>query len=230
MDQNYKVYVFDLDGTLYDQPRLRLGMMMHLAGFYILHPLRIKELLLLQTFRKVKDNWDESVNSVAEEELAERDEKDNHANNSIDALDKTICRYIADKKNVSVELVTGVVYKWIYKDPLELLHKVRDVQLIERIALLRESGKKVIVWSDYPVDDKLRALECEVDAVYSSTDERIMELKPSPKALRLIMQEHSVDNKDIIMIGDRYEKDAKAAIAADVDYLILERNVQKRKY
>ena len=225
-----KAVIFDLDGTLYDQPRLRLGMMMHLVGFYILHPLRIKELLLLQTFRKVKDDWDESVNVVADEELSGNGDQDDYASNSIDALDKTICRYIADKKNVSVKLMTEVVYKWIYKDPLELLHKVRDVQLIERITQLRSNGKKVIVWSDYPVAEKLGALECEVDAVYSSTDEKIMELKPSPKALTIIMQEHSVDNKDIIMIGDRYEKDAKAAIAADIDYLILERNIRKRKY
>lgn len=203
---DYKLYVFDLDGTLYDQPRLRLMMALRLMGYYTLHPLSAGDLLILKHFRKVKDSW---TGSSSEDDI----------------IEKTAADLGKDPKRVS-----AIVRKWIYDSPLDIIRKTADRKLIAVIDRLRKDGRKVVILSDYPAADKLAALGVTVDASYGPEDERIDELKPSPKGLRIIMNDHPEDPGDIIMIGDRYEKDGMCAEAAGVDHLILPRHVNKRKF
>lgn len=216
----YKLYVFDLDGTLYDQPRLRMTMAKRLFGFYCLHPFKIKELFLLQEFRKVKDSWD---NDKALE-ISLSFEEDSR----IDSVDNKICEYIASKKRINKRVITEVVAKWIYENPLNAIYDSRDEKLIRIIELIRDNGHRAVILSDYPVVAKLEALKLIVDGAYSGTDSKIGELKPSPKGLKIIMEELNVDGSDVIMIGDRMEKDGLAALNAGVDYLILPRKIKAR--
>ena len=202
---DYKLYVFDLDGTLYDQPRLRMMMALRLMGYYALHPFSAYDLLILKHFRSVKDSWTDSS--------SERD----------------IINRTAEDLGKDPERVASIVRRWIYDSPLDVITKTADKKLISLIDRLRDNGKKVVVLSDYPTKDKLEALKVTVDGSYGPEDERIDELKPSPKGLRIIMEDLSVAPGDVIMIGDRYEKDGKSAEAAGVDHLILPRRVKKRK-
>lgn len=219
---DYQLYVFDLDGTLYDQPYLRMMMVVRLLKYYLVHPFNINELLLLQQFRSVKDKWD------AENESTCKDVDSCYISSGIDRLDYKICSYIARNRNINVAKVASVVKHWIYDDPIESLKIAKDEKLIEYIDSLRKNGKKVAILSDYPVEVKLSALDCKADAVYSSTDDRIMELKPSPKGLNVVLSDFDVEASKALMIGDRFEKDGMAAINANVDYLILPRKVAKR--
>ncbi len=204
-DRNgYSLYVFDLDGTLYDQPRLRFIMAARLALYYACHPFSAGDLLVLKHFRKVKDEWS---GSSSEDE---------------------IIRKVSDDFKTSFQRVDGIVKKWIYENPLSALAKTRDEKLIGWIDKLRQAGKKVVVLSDYPTADKLKALGVVVDAQYGPDDTRIDELKPSPKGLRVIMDDMKVSKDEILMIGDRMEKDGKAAESAGVDYMILDRHVSRR--
>ena len=100
----YGLYVFDLDGTLYDQPRLRLIMALRLMMFYILHPFSVRELFLLSYFRKVKDRYTD----FSEEELYQK---------------------VAEDKNSDEETVRKTVLKWIYEAPLSVLYRTRDDML-----------------------------------------------------------------------------------------------------
>ena len=120
--------------------------------------------------------------------------------------------------------------RWIYDNPLSVLPKVCDTQLAGWISELRKNGKTVVVLSDYPTKDKLEALGIEVDGQYGPDDDRINELKPSPKGLQVIMQDYGISPEDIIMIGDRSEKDGECAKGAGVDSLILVRRTAKRNY
>ena len=203
---DYKLYVFDLDGTLYDQPKLRLIMAMRLMLYYMRHPLSVKELIVLQHFRKVKDNW---TGSSSEEDIYEK---------------------VAKDKCIEPDKVAGIVKKWIYDNPLSALVKARDDKLAMWIDKLRQSGKKVVVLSDYPTKDKLDALGIKVDGQYGPDDTRIDELKPSPAGLRVIMQDYGVSCEDVIMFGDREEKDGMCADAAGIDRIILKRRLSKRNY
>ena len=203
---DYSLYVFDLDGTLYDQPKLRFMMATRLMGFYILHPFRAGELFILQHFRKVKDSW---TKSSSEDEIIEQ---------------------VAKDKKTDAAHVKSIVRRWIYDDPLEVIAKTKDTKLIEWIGLLRNSGKKVFILSDYPAEDKLGAMNVTVDGTYDPLDERIDELKPSPKGLSVIMQDTGLAPEEILMIGDRSEKDGMCAEACGVDSLILARKVNARDH
>lgn len=203
---DYELYVFDVDGTLYDQPRLRLMMAMRLAGYYLCHPFRIRELVILQHFRKVKDSW---TGGSAEEDI--------------------IARTASDMKTDN-EKVGAVVKKWIYDSPCDVIKKTADAKLIKLIKDLREKGRKVVVLSDYPAKDKLDVLGVSVDGVYDPDDERIDELKPSSKGLKVIMEDTGAKPCDILMIGDRMEKDGSCAEGVNADFLILPRRVGKRTY
>jgi len=217
---DYQIYIFDLDGTLYDQPRLRKTMVLRLLSYYACHPFSLKELFLLQEFRKVKDRW-----TIKTEDLGDETNSDS----GIGSVDYSICKHISEAKGISAEKITGIVKKWIYDNPVSALADARDDELVDIINRIRKSGKKVLVWSDYPVEDKLKALNVVTDHNYSSAEDIIGQLKPSAKGLEVIAQDFHADASSMIMIGDRMEKDGMAAKSFGCDYIILPRKIKNRK-
>ena len=203
MDFNkYDLYVFDVDGTLYYQNKLRLIMGKRLLMYYLLHPLKFKDLIIIKNFRSLREN----------------------AKDTNGLFDIT-----AKKCNVSVSRVNEVTKKWIYEDPIDALIASKDDTLLAIIDKLKANGKTVAIWSDYEADDKLKALQLSTDYVYTAEQERVGELKPSPKGLKLIMSDLRVAKDKTIMIGDRMVKDGEAAKKAGCDYLILSKSKKKRE-
>lgn len=187
--------MFDLDGTLYNQPRLRLIMATRLVRYYVCHPFKVKELVVLQDFRKTKDSWEGDSN------------------------ESLICKAVAEKHNIEKSYVTGIVQRWIYENPLSAVAATKNVKLLEWIDFLKKNKKTVVILSDYPTQDKLDALQVTCHGQYSTTSERIGELKPSPKGLLIIMEDFKKCPEDTLMIGDRDEKDGECAKSAGVDYI-----------
>ena len=203
MDFNkYDLYVFDVDGTLYYQNKLRLIMGKRLLMYYLLHPLKFKDLIIIKNFRSLREN----------------------AKDTNGLFDIT-----AKKCNVSVSRVNEVIKKWIYENPIDALIASKDDTLLAIIDKLKANGKTVAIWSDYEADDKLKALKLSTDYVYTAEQERVGELKPSPKGLNLIMSALNVPKDKTIMIGDRMVKDGEAAKKAGCDYLILSKSKKKRE-
>lgn len=203
MDFNkYDLYVFDVDGTLYYQNKLRLIMGKRLLMYYLLHPLKFKDLIIIKNFRSLREN----------------------AKDTNGLFDIT-----AKKCNVSVSRVNEVIKKWIYENPIDALIASKDDTLLAIIDKLKANGKTVAIWSDYEADDKLKALQLSIDYVYTAEQERVGELKPSQKGLNLIMSDLNVPKDKTIMIGDRMVKDGEAAKKAGCDYLILSKSKKKRE-
>ena len=203
MDFNkYDLYVFDVDGTLYYQNKLRLIMGKRLLMYYLFHPLKFKDLIIIKNFRSLREN----------------------AKDTNGLFDIT-----AKKCNVSVSRVNEVIKKWIYENPIDALIASKDDTLLAIIDKLKANGKTVAIWSDYEADDKLKALKLSIDYVYTAEQERVGELKPSPKGLNLIMSDLNVPKDKTIMIGDRMVKDGEAAKKAGCDYLILSKSKKKRE-
>lgn len=203
MDFNkYDLYVFDVDGTLYFQNKLRLIMGSRLLAYYLLHPLKVKDLIIIKNFRSIREA----------------------AKDTNGLFDIT-----AKKCHVSVSHVEKVIKKWIYENPLDALIASKDATLLSIIDMLKANGKTVAIWSDYEADDKLKALNLTTDYVYTAEQERVGELKPSPKGLNLIMSDLKVPKDKTIMIGDRMVKDGEAAKAAGCDYMILSKSKIKRE-
>ena len=203
MDFNkYDLYVFDVDGTLYYQNKLRLIMGKRLLMYYLFHPLKFKDLIIIKNFRSLREN----------------------AKDTNGLFDIT-----AKKCNVSVSRVNEVIKKWIYENPIDALTASKDDTLLAIIDKLKANGKTVAIWSDYEADDKLKALQLSTDYVYTAEQERVGELKPSPKGLNLIMSDLNVPKDKTIMIGDRMVKDGEAAKKAGCNYLILSKSKKKRE-
>lgn len=222
---DYQLYIFDLDGTLYDQPNLRKVMAMRLLKYYLSHPVRIMDLYYIYRFRKVKDRWDKY-----EMKFKRRGYGDYIPSSEIGSLDADVCMMLASGNRKKADRLCGVIYKWIYDNPLTALKSTADSRLIEIIKSLRTAGKKVVIFSDYPVENKLAALEIKVDGQYCATDKAIGEYKPSSKGLEVIMKDFAVSKADVIMIGDREEKDGLCAASFGIDFFILNRSVSKRNY
>ena len=194
-EKSYKAVVFDLDGTLYNQTKLRLKMAIRLGLYYAPRFYRIKELLVLKYFREVRDNWTGN--------------------------DDELYKFIGDKKGVKPEYVEDVVRRWIYDNPLDLLISCRNEDLYSYIDSLKEANIPVVIFSDYPISDKIKALGITPDGMYCPGDERGIELKPSPMGLELIMKDYGLEASELLMVGDRDIKDGEAARLAGVDYFIL---------
>lgn len=194
-EYKYKAVVFDLDGTIYNQTKLRINMAIRLGLYYVSRFWKVKELFVLKYFREVRDNWTKT--------------------------DEELYKYISDKKGVSEEYVTGVVTKWIYQNPLDLLMKCRKEEVYSYIQKLQSAKIPVIIFSDYPIEDKIKALGIAPNGMYCPGDDRNIELKPSPMGLNLIMKDLGFSSSEILMVGDRDIKDGEAARQAGVDFMII---------
>ena len=223
----YKALVFDLDGTLYYQRQLRIKMAWMLGSFYLCHFWRIKELFIVKRFREVREKWDEisgGSGSGTDKEAHGTGVKEEAA----DSLELKQYTYVAEEMNTTADRVRSVIETWMYEKPLKAVYETRDEALLELIEERKKAGQLIFIFSDYPIEDKLNALGLSVDGMYAATDARLSELKPSPRGLQLIMEDHGLEPSDILMIGDRMSRDGQAAINAGCDYIILPKSGSRR--
>lgn len=196
------VVIFDVDGTLYDQSRLRKKMLFSLLSYYALRPWKIQEMLILQHFRM---------------------EREKRAGQLFEDLENDQYTWCAVKGKYPVEKVKKVVAKWIFSFPNQYLKDCLYPGTKELFEALRNNEITVAIYSDYKAHDKLKAMGLEADLVVSSTDPEINCLKPMPDGLNYITKKLKVSPKECLFIGDRQEMDGECAIRAHMPYLIIEK-------
>lgn len=224
---DYELFIFDLDGTLYFQKPFRVRMAVYLMTYVIMHPSAVKDILILKSYREIREKWEDiATGSDASLTTSNEDTNTGDAGKSLDTLQY---EYVANLKNVSLDRVKNAVEFFMMKAPLSLLPAYADNAVIDVIRELRNRGKRVVVYSDYPVEDKLKALGAQVDGCYTSGDENIGVMKPDKRGIEVILSDTGIASSDAVMIGDRYEKDALCAIANDVDYIVLSSKKSKRR-
>lgn len=193
-----KLVVFDLDGTLYEQRPVRLGM----AGDLLLHSFKtrsLREFKLVRAYRKLR------------EELAQ--------GGSADFLEDLHATLGASYR-LAPQQVAALAEEWLERRPLRRLARARVQGADVLFAALRRGGRRVGVWSDYPVADKLASLGLAADYVCAATDPDILRLKPDPTGLLKILDQAGVAPHEALMIGDRPERDGEAARRAGVPFLL----------
>ena len=198
--------VFDVDGTLYDQRKLQLGMLRQLLG-HAWQTRSLNTLLTLRTFRRVREALGEQAGS-----------------------DFMALQYAqtASRHGKTPAAVRALTDEWMEQRPLPLLAACRYAHVAEVFGSLRAAGKRVAAFSDYPAVAKLAALGLRVDAVVCATDAGIARLKPDPAGLLAILRQTGVAPARALMIGDRFDRDAAAAERAGMRALIRSRRPHAR--
>ena len=184
-----RLVVFDLDGTLYDQRRLRLKVLLRLlvsaASSRSLDTIRV-----LRHFRRYREELGESL-----------------------ASDFATRQYVsvANRTGHPPEYVRSIVEEWMERRPLDVLHDCRCAGIEQVFAGLSARGKTIAVLSDYPAREKLHALGLKADLVVYAGDPDVGFLKPHPAGLRHVLTQANVPAQAAIMIGDRVDRDWEVA-------------------
>ena len=206
--KDYQTYVVDMDGTLYYKYPMRLSMLFQMAGYYLSHITNWKEAFLLKDYRHLRES---------DELLKEAD------------CESRIRFLLSEKYHFTPAKVDHIIEEWMYKRPLSAVYKSRDKRLLAFLKAQQKKGHKVYFYSDYPLEDKSRILGFNADGFYYPDNIRFSFLKPNPEGLSLILRENSLNPSDVLMIGDRQEKDGQCAINAGTDYLILKSTPSARR-
>lgn len=196
--------IFDLDGTLYDQGKLRRRMFLDLVVGLARNPLFIKEIKVLYAFRKNREQLSgtsDDVRSIEKRQYAE----------------------VAQALGLDIADVRRIVNDWIFEKPLKHLAPCLYPGVRDLFPLLRQKKIKIGIFSDYPCDAKLQALDLKVDVMVCATDEKVDRFKPHPQGLFFTARELGVPVKKCFFIGDRDDKDGECARRAGMPYLILPR-------
>lgn len=200
----FRAVLFDVDGTLYDQKRLRKRMLIELAFFCLEHPTRWREVKIVSKFRHLR------------EENFAREEK---------SLLQAQYHWAAEALNLPEPEVRRVVDDWILRRPLKHLPPCRPPGLKELFERLRRKGVKIGVFSDYPPDDKLAALDLKADATSCALDACVNRFKPHSAGLRHVCERLGVDPCETLHIGDREDRDEPAARGCGAESIVLPAHV-----
>lgn len=190
--------VFDVDGTLYDQRRLRLAMLGHLLR-ESLRTRSLDTLRILRTFRQVREALGEEA--------------------GVDFLAEQYAR-TAQRHGRQPHEIEALATDWMEVRPLAVLAPCRYAHVDRVFAGLQAAGKQVAVFSDYPALGKLKALGLQAHPVVCATDPEVARLKPDPRGLLGILQRTGVPASRALMVGDRFDRDAAVAQRAGVRALI----------
>ncbi|WP_162054850.1 HAD family hydrolase [Pontibacter pamirensis] len=197
-----KAIIFDVDGTLYDQSKLRKKMLAALLSYYVLRPWRLKEMLMLSYFRE---------------------ERERRAGQGVADLENAQYLWCAEEKGYPVAEIRRIVERWIFQHPVRYLAGCTYPGTQDLFRLLRQKGIKIGIYSDYKAHEKLKAMNLEADLVVCSTDPEVNQLKPNPKGLLYAANQLGFAPEDCLFIGDRQEMDGDCAIRAHMPYLIIDK-------
>jgi len=192
-----KAVIFDVDGTLYDQKKMRLKMLWEMGKSTLINFKTIKELLIVWKYRRFR-----------EENLT----------NAVQQYRRT-----AQATRTDVETVRQVVQDWLINRPLPYLAGCRYPGVLELFAFLRDEGVGIGVFSDYPAREKLAGLELQADAIVWSAEETVNHYKPGPEGLVETARRLEIPVENCLFIGDRDDLDGECARRAGMPYLILDR-------
>jgi FMN phosphatase YigB (HAD superfamily) len=184
-----RLVVFDVDGTLYSQARLRVrmtrDMLLHTAGTRSLDVIAV-----IRAYRRIREH------------LSERE---------VPNFETVLIAETAAATGRSADAIRSIVDEWIEQRPLPYLAACRYPELAELFAGLRRKAKIIGVLSDYPARAKLTALGLDADHVVCAGDEGIGLLKPNPRGLQAMMEAAGATPFQTVLIGDRADRDGAAA-------------------
>ncbi|MBB3659108.1 putative hydrolase of the HAD superfamily [Rhizobium sp. BK650] len=184
-----RLVVFDVDGTLYNQSRLRRRMACEMVA-NVLMSASLTNLRVLRAYRFLRETI---------------------GNEEIDDFQTSLMARTVEQTGQPAERIEAIVSEWIERRPLAHIASCRYDGVTELFAELRRQNKAIGIYSDYPAGEKLQKMTLSADHILASGDSDVGILKPNPRGLRMLMQRAGVGPAQTVLIGDRPERDGLAA-------------------
>lgn len=188
-----KALIVDVDGTLYNQKKLRIYMLFRLLIYYFSHFWKIKELIGIFLFRKYR--YKDVYKSLSNNELVD---------------------IIADKLHTSRYTISDARHYWMDIFPLKYLAKYKYYDFVR---WLNNGERNVYVYSDYETAAKLDALRLRYSDAFYPDGKNILSVKPDKQSMSYILNKIGISKEYILYIGDDDKKDGESAKLVDIDYL-----------
>jgi len=200
---DYKAICFDIDGTLYPAKLLR----QYMIDIAFAHPFwTAKYGRMRQAFRDVQSSFEE--NGLTPYSFREREamvfirssyRKNMKLPEARKRLDRGYYKYLAD------------IYETLGKQP----------ETEATLRKLKSRGIVTAVFSDWPIWDKLERMGIDslIDFKYGPDD--CGYLKPDKHCFDFILGKLGLEAKDVLFVGDSYEKDIAGAAGAGMDAVLV---------
>lgn len=206
--KNIEAIIFDVDGTLYFQKPVRFAMLKSLLKYYLLRPWKWKQLYGIYLFRRFRET-EQCRNMPYDGQLA----------------------LVGSKAGLTKSELGKIIRYWMFEYPLFLIEEYRDRELLSFLHRIQKDGKKIIIYSDYPPEEKLKCLGVEADYIFYPGMGGIMGLKPSLESMRHIMNTVGFLPESFLYIGDRADRDGKSAELAGIPFwLVHNRKISFRNF
>lgn len=194
----FDAVIFDVDGTLFDHLAMRPSMAAALLRHVLTKRRGWRDLFVVLAFRRVRTRL-----AIAEaEEIGHRE-----------------FEVTSKATKISVNEVEEIVARWLYQKPLSVINRHTFSGVDAFLAMLKERDIRTGVFSDYPAEDKLRALGLSVDVIRDATDAEIARLKPNPTGFLKVAELLGTSPSRCLIIGDRDDRDGAAAKRGGFVYL-----------
>lgn len=197
-NNNKKGYILDLDGTLYKQKPVRLSMFGKLLKYYLLHISKWRQLYGLSLFRRLREKQS-SQGMLLDEQI----------------------EYASAKAGIDKTELDKCIRYWMFEYPLFLIDKYKNEELLAFIQTEQEMGKIIIVYSDYPVEQKLECLNVKPDYIFYPGLNGVKEMKPSYTTMEHILKTVNLNPEDILYIGDRMDRDGESAKLLNISFMLV---------
>lgn len=199
-----RAVVFDVDGTLYDQRRLRWAMLGALVKAHALRPAHgWKTAAVLSAYRRAQEDLRHAAESTAAAQI------------------EIACA----KTGSTPEFARACVERWMESAPLAFLPRYVQPGLPAFLEACRRRGLRLAALSDYPAEAKLRAMG--IDAAFElalcAQSPDIGRFKPDPRGIHVTLERLGVPANQALYVGDRPDVDAAAASAAGIACVIVGR-------
>jgi len=187
---NIDAVIFDVDGTLFDHLALRPAIAAALIRHALTRRHGWRDLNVIWKFRRLRTRL-----ALAEaEKIGQRD-----------------FEAASQATGVRVSEVKQIVTRWLFQEPLSIIRRHAFSGADNFLARLRERGIRTGVFSDYPADDKLKALGLSMEVVRDAGSPEIARLKPNPAGFLKVAELLGVTPSRCLIIGDRDDRDGEAA-------------------
>jgi phosphoglycolate phosphatase/putative hydrolase of the HAD superfamily len=198
--------LFDVDGTLYFQPPLRLLMALELSLLALrVGPRRAGRIwALLRAYRDAHEilrRTGYSGGPIHDHQLG----------------------LAATQAGLSLREAAPIVSEWMVRRPLKYLRLCRRPGLVRLLETLRRRGVRLGVLSDYPAEAKLSALGLRGafhDVVWTGEAD-VNALKPDPKGFLLVASRWNIPPSEALYVGDRADVDADGARRAGMPCVLV---------